>query len=131
MPQPYIFRTVELDNQSIRTAVRPGKPHLTPLLIFNGIGANLELVFPFIEALDPDTEVIAFDVPGVGGSSTPRHPYRFPGLAKLTARMLDYLDYGQVNVIGVSGAAPRPSSSPTITPSAARSWCWPPLPPVR
>lgn len=52
MPQPYIFRTVELDNQSIRTAVRPGKPHLTPLLIFNGIGANLELVFPFIEALD-------------------------------------------------------------------------------
>ncbi|MDY7072279.1 2-succinyl-6-hydroxy-2,4-cyclohexadiene-1-carboxylate synthase [Pseudomonas hunanensis] len=102
MPQPYIFRTVELDNQSIRTAVRPGKPHLTPLLIFNGIGANLELVFPFIEALDPDLEVIAFDVPGVGGSSTPRHPYRFPGLAKLTARMLDYLDYGQVNVIGVS-----------------------------
>jgi pimeloyl-ACP methyl ester carboxylesterase len=56
----------------------PGKPHLTPLLIFNGIGANLELVFPFIEALDPDLEVIAFDVPGVGGSSTPRHPYRFP-----------------------------------------------------
>ena len=47
MPQPYIFRTVELDHQSIRTAVRPGKPHLTPLLIFNGIGANLELVFPF------------------------------------------------------------------------------------
>lgn len=102
MPQPYIFRTVELDHQSIRTAVRPGKPHLTPLLIFNGIGANLELVFPFIDALDPDLEVIAFDVPGVGGSSTPRHPYRFPGLAKLTARMLDYLDYGQVNVIGVS-----------------------------
>ncbi|CAI3810188.1 Putative aminoacrylate hydrolase RutD [Pseudomonas sp. MM223] len=102
MPEPYIFRTVELDDQSIRTAVRPGKPHLTPLLIFNGIGANLELVFPFIEALDPDLEVIAFDVPGVGGSSTPRHPYRFPGLAKLTARMLDYLDYGQVSAIGVS-----------------------------
>ena len=102
MPQPYIFRTVDLDGQTIRTAVRPGKPHLTPLLIFNGIGANLELVFPFIQALDPDLEVIAFEVPGVGGSSTPRHPYRFPGLAKLTARMLDYLDYGQVNAIGVS-----------------------------
>jgi hypothetical protein len=27
---------------------------LTPLLIFNGIGANLELVFPFVAALDPD-----------------------------------------------------------------------------
>jgi poly(3-hydroxyalkanoate) depolymerase len=75
---------------------------MTPLLIFNGIGANLELVFPFVDALDPDMEVIAFDVPGVGGSSTPSRPFRFPGLAKLTARMLDYLNYGQVNVIGVS-----------------------------
>nr|CBZ05905.1 PHA depolymerase [Pseudomonas extremaustralis 14-3] len=102
MPQPFIFRTIDLDGQTIRTAVRPGKPHLTPLLIFNGIGANLELVFPFVQALDPDLEVIAFDVPGVGGSSTPKLPYRFPGLAKLTARMLDYLDYGQVNAVGVS-----------------------------
>jgi poly(3-hydroxyalkanoate) depolymerase len=101
MPQPFIFRTVDLDGQTIRTAVRPGKPHLTPLLIFNGIGANLELVFPFVEALDPDLEVIAFDVPGRRLVDA-RHPYRFPGLAKLTARMLDYLDYGQVNVIGVS-----------------------------
>lgn len=78
MSSHYIFRTVELDDQSIRTAVRPGKPHLTPLLIFNGIGANLELVFPFIEALDPDLEVIAFDVPGVGGSSTLAAPIASP-----------------------------------------------------
>lgn len=75
---------------------------MTPLLIFNGIGANLELVMPFVRALDPNLEIIAFDVPGVGGSDTPSTPYRFPGLAKLAARMLDYLDYGQVNVIGVS-----------------------------
>lgn len=126
MPQPFIFRTVDLDGQTLRTAVRPGKPHLTPLLIFNGIGANLELVFPFVAALDPDLEVIAFDVPGVGGSSTPRRPYRFPGLAKLTARMLDYLDYGQVNVIGVSWGAPSPSSSLTTIPSAARNSFWRP-----
>ncbi len=113
MPQPFVFRTIELDGQTIRTAVRPGNSNLTPLLIFNGIGANLELVMPFVHALDPELEVIAFDVPGVGGSSTPNTPYRFPGLAKLAARMLDYLDYGQVNAIGVSwggalAAAVRP-----------------------
>jgi poly(3-hydroxyalkanoate) depolymerase len=102
MSQPFIFRTIELDGNTIRTAVRPGKAHLTPLLVFNGIGANLELIFPFVNALDPDLEVIAFDVPGVGGSSTPSTPYRFPGLSKLAARMLDYLDYGQVCAIGVS-----------------------------
>jgi poly(3-hydroxyalkanoate) depolymerase len=102
MPSPFVFRTIDLNGQIIRTAVRPGKSHLPPLLVFNGIGANLELIFPFAAALDADQEVIAFDVPGVGGSSTPSSPYRFPGLAKLAARMLDYLDYGQVNVIGVS-----------------------------
>lgn len=75
---------------------------MPPLLVFNGIGANLELVFPFVQALDPEMEVIVFDAPGVGGSSTPSTPFRFPGLAKLAARMLDYLDYAQVNVIGVS-----------------------------
>ncbi|MFN3581131.1 MAG: poly(3-hydroxyalkanoate) depolymerase [Pseudomonas sp.] len=102
MPQSFVFRTIELNGQFLRTAVRPGKSKMPPLLVFNGIGANLELVFPFVKALDPDLEVIAFDVPGVGGSSTPMTPFRFPGLAKLAARMLDYLDYGQVNVIGVS-----------------------------
>lgn len=102
MSNAFIFRTIELDGQRIRTAVRPGNGTLTPLLLFNGIGANLELVFPFVQALSPDLEVIAFDVPGVGGSSTPSTPYRFPGLAKLAARMLDYLDYGQVCALGVS-----------------------------
>ena len=102
MPQSFVFRTIELDGQYLRTAVRPGNSALPPLLVFNGIGANLELVFPFVEALDPDLEVIAFDVPVVGGSSTPATRFRFPGLAKLAARMLDYLDYSQVNVIGVS-----------------------------
>ena len=67
MPQSFVFRTIELDGQYLRKAVRPGNSALPTLLVFNGIGANLELVFPFVEALDPDLEVIAFDVPGVGG----------------------------------------------------------------
>ncbi len=25
MPQPFVFRTIDLDGQTIRTAVRPGK----------------------------------------------------------------------------------------------------------
>jgi poly(3-hydroxyalkanoate) depolymerase len=98
----FVFRTVMVDGQSIRTAVRPGNPNLTPLLVLNGIGASLELVIPFVQALDHDQEVIAFDVPGVGGSSTPRLPYTFSGLAKTVAKMLDCLAYDQVNVIGVS-----------------------------
>lgn len=79
MPQPFVFRSIDLNGHTIRTAVRPGKSHLTPLLIFNGIGANLELVFPFVEALDPDLEVIAFDVPGSVGRRHPNVPIAFRG----------------------------------------------------
>jgi poly(3-hydroxyalkanoate) depolymerase len=98
----FIFRTIDIDGQAIRTAVRPGKPHLTPLLVCNGIGASLDLVIPFVAELDPDQEVIAFDVPGVGESPTPRYPYRFSGLADTVAKMLTALGYEQVNVIGIS-----------------------------
>ena len=35
-----------------------------PLLLVNGIGASLELLQPFVDALDPAIEVIRFDVPG-------------------------------------------------------------------
>lgn len=94
--------TIVLNGQQLRVAIRPGKPHLTPILVFNGIGASLELVFPFVEAFDPDQGVITFDVPGVGGSSTPLLPYRFPGLARLSARVLDHFGYEEVNVFGVS-----------------------------
>jgi poly(3-hydroxyalkanoate) depolymerase len=100
--ESFVTRTLTINGQTIRTAVRAGKPHLTPLLVCNGIGASLELVLPFAKALDPDQGVIAFDVPGVGGSSTPWLPYSFSSLAKLVTRMLDYLDVGQVNVIGLS-----------------------------
>ncbi|MGV8604836.1 hypothetical protein ACV354_36310, partial [Pseudomonas aeruginosa] len=63
---------------------------------------TLELVFPFVQALDPALAGIAFAGPAVGCSWTPRAPYRVPGLAKLAPRMLDSLDDGQVNALGVS-----------------------------
>jgi poly(3-hydroxyalkanoate) depolymerase len=95
-------RTVELDGRRIRVGIRAGRPGGTPLLVFNGIGANLELMAPFAAAL-PDVETIVFDVPGVGGSDLPALPYRFWGLARLAHRLLDALGYpGPVDVLGVS-----------------------------
>ena len=63
-----------------------------PLLLFNGIGANLELCFPFMEAL-PEREIVIFDVPGVGRSEMSWRPRRFPGLARLANKLLDRLGY--------------------------------------
>jgi poly(3-hydroxyalkanoate) depolymerase len=91
----------EVDGQWLRVAVRPGERRGPPLLLFNGIGASVELVQPFFEALD-DREAIVFDVPGVGESPTPALPYRPRTLATLAARLLDQLGQGEVDVLGVS-----------------------------
>jgi poly(3-hydroxyalkanoate) depolymerase len=67
----------------------------------NGLGANIELAQPFIDALANRTVVI-FDVPGVGGSPTPLSPYRPWHVASLAAGLLDHLGYCDADVLGVS-----------------------------
>lgn len=102
MPDQFTCRTLDLGGQRVRVAIRKGHPRLTPLLFCNGLGAGLEIIQPFTRALDPEQTVIAFDAPGVGGSPTPDLPFRFLGLAKLLAQLLDQLGVDRVNVLGVS-----------------------------
>ncbi|HKA96330.1 MAG TPA: hypothetical protein VKD66_08690, partial [Streptosporangiaceae bacterium] len=79
-PGPQTTRSIVADGQQLRIDVRPGTGRRPPLLLVNGIGASLELLQPFVDALDPGLEVIRFDAPGVGGSPLPGLPYRFTGL---------------------------------------------------
>jgi len=91
---------VEVDGINLRVATQHGHAR-PPLLLFNGIGANLELCFPFMEAL-AEREIVIFDVPGVGRSQMSWRPRRFSGLARLARKLLDRLGYRVVDVIGVS-----------------------------
>jgi len=91
----------DVGGQKLRVGIRRGDKMRAPLLFFNGIGANIELVQPFLDALQ-GPEAIVFDVPGVGGSPAPKLPYRPSTLARLSARLLDQLGHAQVDVIGVS-----------------------------
>ena len=95
-------RTIIIDRQRLRIAIRPGNGTRTPLLLLNGIGVNLEVLQPYVDALDPAIEVLRFDVPGTCGSPAPRIPYRFSMYAWLVTKMLDRLGYLQVDVLGVS-----------------------------
>ena len=81
-----------------------GRPALPwpPLLLMNGIGASLDLLQPFADALSPQTAVIRFDVPGVGGSPLPGLPYRFTGLCRLMAHLLAELGHDEADVLGIS-----------------------------
>lgn len=91
---------VEVDGINLRVATQHGRVK-PPLLLFNGIGANLELCFPFMEAM-AEREIVIFDVPGVGRSQMSWRPRRFSGLARLARKLLDRLGYQVVDVIGVS-----------------------------
>ena len=96
------IKMLDVSGQSVRVGVRRGRTSSPPLVIFNGIGSNLELLEPFVEALK-GIEIIAFDVPGAGGSPAPQLPYRYSRIARLTNRLLTALGYmGQVDVLGLS-----------------------------
>ncbi|HEV2583405.1 MAG TPA: poly(3-hydroxyalkanoate) depolymerase [Ktedonobacteraceae bacterium] len=95
-------RGIFVKGQLLRVVIRKGDGASTPLLMMNGIGVNLEVLQPFVDALNPAIEVIRFDVPGTGGSPAPRIPYTLSMHARLAAQILDQLGYGQVDVLGIS-----------------------------
>jgi poly(3-hydroxyalkanoate) depolymerase len=94
------IRTIDVDGQHLRVAeAKRGSER--PLLLFNGIGANVETATNFIRAIDR-THTIIFDIPGIGESPTPLLPYRLSNMARLAARLLDQLGYDKVDVMGAS-----------------------------
>lgn len=100
VPAGVDIRTTDIRGQKLRVATTDGDESVPPVLMFNGIGANLELGFPFLKALS--RRAIIFDVPGVGGSPMPALPYRPATLARLAKHLLDHLGHDKVDVSGVS-----------------------------
>ncbi len=92
---------MDVDGQKLRVGIKSGPEGVPPLLMFNGIGANLELAFPFLEELNQRGAII-FDVPGVGGSPMPALPYRPSTLVRLAKKLCLMLGHEQVDVSGVS-----------------------------
>ena len=91
---------VAAGGQRVRVNVRVGTG--VPLVLCNGIGASLEVLDPLVEQLDPDLTVVRFDVPGTGGSPPSILPYGFPYMAWMLGQVLTKLDFGVVDVLGLS-----------------------------
>lgn len=110
VPGPFAIEMMELGTPAnpmrVRVGRKPGNRKGVPLLLFNGIGGNIELLAPLAERM-PEREIVIFDIPGVGQSDLPRWPYRLGGIARLAAKILDRFDIAEVDVLGVSwgGAA--------------------------
>lgn len=76
-----------------------GAPRL-PLVLVNGIGANLEMWEPLRRRLVRRS--VALDLPGTGGSSTPVFPLSVSDSARLVLSVLDRLGIDRVDVLGFS-----------------------------
>jgi poly(3-hydroxyalkanoate) depolymerase len=98
---------VKVGGRSLRVAIwkartPEGQARGRPILFFNGIGANIEIMASLAEWM-PDQDIITFDMPGIGGSPSPRFPYRPWTMSLRAALLLNKLGYtGKVDVMGVS-----------------------------
>lgn len=92
---------IDVDGQMLHVGIKEGPKDRPTLLMFNGIGANLELGKPFIDMLEGSSAVI-FDIPGVGGSPLPNLPYRPGTVCRWARRLCEILQLEQVDVSGVS-----------------------------
>lgn len=93
---------IDVNGTRLRSATRAGSGARPPLVLLNGIGAKLEALNRFIDALNPDIGIIIFDVPGVGGSPKPSRPFRMPDLARTMVDLLAHYGHAQADVLGVS-----------------------------
>lgn len=99
-----IFNMEQVDGRTLRVAhwkaESKSATHL-PLLFFNGIGANIELMAPLADQL-ADRDVLTFDMPGIGGSPEPVVPYNAIMMARIAALLLDRFAMPLVDVMGIS-----------------------------
>jgi poly(3-hydroxyoctanoate) depolymerase len=104
--QPFAIEMLKFDGQQLRVGRQSGSGVGLPLILFNGIGGNIELLGPIARWM-PRREVITFDIPGVGHSPLPALPYRLTRVAYLATCVLDHYRHVEADVLGVSwgGAA--------------------------
>lgn len=95
---------VEVDHVCIRgTSIRVGRRqgHGPPLLICNGIGANFEVLLPFVRAFH-GRRILLFDIPGIGGSGELATLPLMRTYSYFARRVLDHYGEQTAHVAGIS-----------------------------
>lgn len=97
------FTMETIDGRELRVGYwkASGKVTKTPLLFFNGIGANIEAMAPMADMLS-DRDFLTFDMPGVGDSPDPVIPYNAILMARIASILIERYDMPLVDVMGVS-----------------------------
>ena len=69
----FLFEMIKVGNQRLRVGIRHSRKGGIPLLLFNGIGGNAELLQPFVDAL-PERTVIHNESSTRGRRASRREP---------------------------------------------------------
>jgi pimeloyl-ACP methyl ester carboxylesterase len=73
-----------------------------PLLLINGLGADITLLAPIMAWFERSFRVVAFDNRGAGRTDKPDAPYTIELMAQDTAALMDVLSLERANVLGIS-----------------------------
>jgi pimeloyl-ACP methyl ester carboxylesterase len=114
---PLAVREVRVGQVVLRVGTAGEGP---PLLLLNGIGANLEMWQALLAQL-PGRSVVAFDFPGTGGSPALPEARRMPALAQLVVGLLDALSLDRVDVLGYSWGGALAQELAHVAPERVRS----------
>jgi 3-oxoadipate enol-lactonase len=79
-----------------------GEKSLPVLMLSNALGTNLHMWDAQVPAFLEHYRVLRYDARGHGGSLVSDGPYTIDGLGKDALKILDYLDLGTVDFLGIS-----------------------------
>lgn len=87
--------------ETARNGVSGAEQAARPLVIFSGIGMNMEMLEPIAQRM-PGRRILSFDMPGVGQSPDPIFPYTIAHIALTLAALLDRLRIDSADLLGIS-----------------------------
>jgi 3-oxoadipate enol-lactonase len=70
--------------------------------LLNGLAMHTKAWYPFLERLLPDFDVLLYDYPGQGESTSRDEPVEIPEIAGCLAMLADRLGLAKLHVVGVS-----------------------------
>lgn len=108
---------VDVGSARVRVATSGAGP---PLLMLNGICANIEMWGPLASRL-PGRRLVMIDLPGTGESPPLTVPLRMAGYARLLVRVLDQLGLERVDVLGYSWGGALAQELARTAPQRVRS----------
>jgi 3-oxoadipate enol-lactonase len=100
-PQPDRTGVLEADEHTLHWELF-GSGDREIVCMLNGLAMQTPAWYSFLPRLQPDYDVLLWDYPGQGQSSTADVPYRIDRIASYLAQILDRIGADRIHLVGIS-----------------------------